>query len=431
MTKISIAKAVSVLSLFCSFTNFVPISAAISGFALVFYPFTFAAHRMPRTVVPLFAFFIFAALSTLFYDPAALFNFEFYRWDGNFFITMTPLLFLASSVFYINLERTMRWFVYTSTFANLATLSVWLGTGRALFRNLVETDATTPIYHFLFVAHNAAGGFLAILCAFSLAMFMARRNYLTAAILLVNLAGLFFTSSRGSMLGLAAGVVLVLFASRLSERFYPIVITALAANLLVVLYIYSNSDINFIIYRQALLTRVVASLDPGIAGYLDDNASIRLETSWPLAMHAFLQSPVLGIGFGAFDDLPWDLWGWRGVVAFNSPDMFFHSDSHAHHTFLHVMAEMGAVGLILLLWFLHRLHQFLKTVESSMIRMALLLGFWINVVSSFTEHRLFTPSQMLPYVIMVGLAFAQARYQDSLERGVAAPDGRIAEPKAV
>src|SRR5690606_2461173 len=151
-------------------------------------------------------------------------------------------------------------------------------------------------------------------------------------------------------------------------------IAALAVNILVVLYIYSYSDINYIIYRQALLTRIVSSLDPSVAGYLDDNAAIRLETSWPLALHAFFQSPIFGIGFGAYDDLPWDFWGWRGVVAFNSPDWFWHSDAHAHHTYLHIMAEMGAVGLVLLMWFLNRLHQFLKTVEPEMVRMALLLG---------------------------------------------------------
>lgn len=430
MKNLSISKIVSVLSLFCSFTNFVPISAAISGFALLLYPFTFAAHRMPRTVIPLFIFFAYAAIGTLLYDPKALFSFEFYRRDGNFFITMTPLLFLASSVFYVNLERTMRWFIYISTFANLATLAVWLGTGRALFRNFVDGETTTPIYHFLFVAHNAAGGFLAILCAFSLAYFLARRNAFTASILLINLAGLFFTSSRGSMLGLAAGVILILFLHRLSERFYPIVIAALALNVLIVLYIYSYSDINYIIYRQALLTRVVASLDPSVAGYLDDNASIRIETSWPLALHAFFQSPIFGIGFGAYDDLPWDFWGWRGVVAFNSPDWHWHSDAHAHHTYLHIMAEMGAVGLVLLMWFLNRLHQFLKTIEPEMVRMALMLGFWVNVVSSFTEHRLFTPSQMLPFIIMVGLAFAQSRYQDSLERMPVPPRRQVAPKPA-
>src|SRR5690606_42044206 len=62
MKNLSISKIVSVLSLFFSFTNFVPISAAISGFALLLYPFTFAAHRMPRTVVPLFIFFVYAAI---------------------------------------------------------------------------------------------------------------------------------------------------------------------------------------------------------------------------------------------------------------------------------------------------------------------------------------------------------------------------------
>lgn len=415
---VSIAKWVSVLSLFFSFTNFVPVSAAISIFSFAFYPFTFAAHKMPRAMVPLFAFFAYAVLSTLLYDPVALFNFQFYRFDGNFFVTYTPLLFLASSVFFVNVERTMRWFVYSSTFINFCVLALWLATGQALLRGFFGgsygASSATPIYHFMFVAHNAAGGFLAILSAFSLAMFLAKRNMLTAAILAVNLASLFLTSSRGSMLGLTVAILIVLFAGRLGDRFYTIVIGALAINLLVVLYIYSNSDINFIVYRQAQLTRVLGSLNPGVAGFLDDNASIRLETSWPLALHAFLQSPIFGIGFGAFDDLPWELWGWPGVFAFNSAETLLHSDSHAHHTYLHVMAEMGIVGLVLLLWFLNRLHQFLRTVDPPVMRTALLLGFWVNVVSAFTEHRLFTPSQMLPYIIMLGLTFANARYVESL-----------------
>jgi O-antigen ligase len=417
---VSIIKFVSVFSLFCSFTNFVPISAAISAFSLALYPFSVAMNKVSRPIVPLLAFFLYAALSTLFYDAASLFNVDFYRRDGNFFVTMTPLLFLSSTIFFVNLERTLRWFVYISTFANFAVLSTWVITGIALFRSQVGYQATTPIYHFLFVAHNAAGGFLAILSAYSVAMLLERRNLLTATIVAINIAALFLTSSRGSMLGLAVGIVLMLFAGRFRDKFYPVVLPVLAINLLVVLYIYSNSDINYIIYRQALLTKVVATLDPGIAGYLDDNISIRLETSWPLAMHAFLQSPIFGIGFGAFDDLPWNLWGWRGVFAFNSPDKIWHSDAHAHHTFLHVMAEMGAVGLVLLLWFLNRLHQFLQTLESPMVRRALLLGFWVAVVSSFTEHRLFTPSQMLPFVIMVGLAFARTNYEEA-QRRVARP----------
>jgi O-antigen ligase len=414
---VSIIKFVSVLSLFCSFTNFVPISAAISAFSLLLYPFSVAVNKVSRPIIPLLAFFIYASLSTLFYDATSLFDVDFYRRDGNFFVTMTPLLFLSSTIFFVNLDRTLRWFVYVSTFANAAVLAAWLATGGiALFRGQIGYEPYTPIYHFLFIAHNAAGGFLAMLSAYSVAMLFERRNLLTASIVAVNLAALFLTSSRGSMLGLAIAVVLVVFAGRFRDKFYPVVIPALAINLLIVLYIYSNSDINYIIYRQALLTRVVATLDPGIAGYLDDNASIRLETSWPLAMHAFFQSPIVGIGFGAFDDLPWNFWGWPGVFAFNSPEWFWHTDAHAHHTFLHVMAEMGAVGLVLLLWFLNRLHAFLQTLESPMVRRALLLGFWVSVVSSFTEHRLFTPSQMLPFVIMVGLAFAHTNYQEAQRR---------------
>ena len=67
-----------------------------------------------------------------------MFNYDFYRRDGNFFITMTPLLFLASTVFYADLDRTLKWFVYISSVINAAVFATWLATGIALFRNFVD-----------------------------------------------------------------------------------------------------------------------------------------------------------------------------------------------------------------------------------------------------------------------------------------------------
>ena len=406
----SFAKYISLISLLFSFTNFIPISAAISGLALVLYPFNFAANRTSRVVIPLVFLFVYSVISVVLYDASSLFNYDFYRRDGNFFITMTPLLFLASTVFFVDLDRTLKWFVYVSSFFNLAALSFWLVTGTGLLRGFFTGQGTTDIYTFLFVAHNAGGGFLMILCACTLAVFLNRRSMLNGAVLAVNVAGLILTNSRGSMVGLACAIILVFFVGRFRSRFYLIILTALGINLIVALYAYSKSDIEFILHRQAFVTNLLTTLTPGLAERLDSNVSNRIEVLWPLAMHGFFQSPIFGTGFGSFDDQPWRFAGWPGVFAWNAAEKTFHSDAHAHNTYFNVLAETGAIGLILLLWFLNRLFNFVFTLPPSLIRNALLLGFWAAVVSAFTEHRLFTPSQMLPFVILVGLTIAHHRF---------------------
>ncbi|MGE5148196.1 MAG: hypothetical protein ACM3N5_15695, partial [Candidatus Eiseniibacteriota bacterium] len=113
---------------------------------------------------------------------------------------------------------------------------------------------------------------------------------------------------------------------------------------------------------------------------------------------------------GSFDDQPWRFVGWPGVFAWNGAEKSFHSDAHAHHTYFNVLAETGAIGLVLLLWFMNRLFNFLFALPPSMIRQALLLSFWAAAVSAFTEHRLFTPSQMLPFIILVGMTIAHHRF---------------------
>jgi O-antigen ligase len=407
----SFPKYIALISLMFSFTNYIPVSAAISGLALALYPFSFAANRTSRVVMPLVFLFVYTVISTVLYDASSLFNYDFYRRDGNFFITMTPLLFLASTVFYADVERILKWFIYVSTFINLCVFTAWVATGGlAVLRNFATEESYTEIYYMLFVAHNAAGGFLAVLCTFSLALFINRRSMLTAGVVVLNVATLIASNSRGSMLGVAIAVILVFFTGRLKEKFYWLMVPALAANFLMALYVYNKSDIHLLTTQRVVVTEVIGRLTPGIADSVDSNTSNRLEVLWPLAIHSFFQSPIFGIGFGAYDDQPWKFIGWPGVFAFNDSPKIFHSDSHAHNTYFNVLAETGAVGLILLLWFLNRLFNFICGLSPGLVRNALLLSFWACVMASFTEHRLFTPSQMMPFVIIVGMTIAHHRF---------------------
>jgi O-antigen ligase len=74
-----------------------------------------------------------------------------------------------------------------------------------------------------------------------------------------------------------------------------------------------------------------------------------------------------------------------------------------------VLAETGIIGLALLVWFLRCIYRFTwQSVEDPALRTALLLSFWTLVFASFTEHRIVTPSNVLPFALLFGLTVADA-----------------------
>jgi len=411
----NIFRLMLIISLFGTFTNYAHISTLASIFALMLWPFGLTlGWRVPKPTIALAFLFGLVLIHVVIYGPELLFDRAFYRRDGNFFVTMTPLLFFTCLAFPLNLKLIVERFVYFVTVLNLIVFLVWLIMGVALFRDWapdVGLQDTTKLYHFLFVAHNAAGGFLGILCCLSMVMFLHHRNAINLAILALNIATLLATFSRGSIAGFFVAVLLV-YLFRFSRKLsISVILGMLAINLILVGYIYNNTDILPILARQVLVTQIIGDLHPSVQPLLDGNTAIRLETLWPMAMHAFFQSPIFGIGFSAFNDVPWDLWGWEGLVAFNLSQTTVSSDATAHNTYLQLLAETGILGLALLLWFVKRLFDYLIESEPGMVRDGLLMSLWMALVSAFSEHRFFTPSQMLPFVLILAMHMANTNYK--------------------
>src|ERR1700758_3750523 len=82
---------ISLLALFLTVTNFVPISA-IGFVPMLLCAWRFYGRSYPAFVTPLVAFTVLAIVSTLLYDPQSFLEFDFYRRDGNFFISYAPIL---------------------------------------------------------------------------------------------------------------------------------------------------------------------------------------------------------------------------------------------------------------------------------------------------------------------------------------------------
>ncbi len=136
-------------------------------------------------------------------------------------------------------------------------------------------------------------------------------------------------------------------------------------------------------------------------GYMDRGWTIvdRFGSIWPRAVHYFLSSPIVGIGYGSYNDPYKDLVGYQGIWMRNISDARVYDDSHAHNTYLHLLAEVGLIGYGLFGYFTVQLLHRLQKVSLAPLRNGLLLAFFTAVFASLTEHRFATPSQMMPFLL--------------------------------
>lgn len=397
---IPIILAFTFTSLIFSVTNIVPISGSMILLAPVIPFILFMYGTYNKVFVALFVMLLYFIISILIYSPSALLQFDFYRRDGNVFITLIPLFMLSLLKLNIDVEKVIKRFVIWVTSINGSLVVVFLATGGTIF--FYEPG----IYHFLFESHNAAGGFLAMITAISFSFFLERRNKLYFFLFLINAFSLYLTDSRGSLLAVIAA--LLFFAIRKKAKIVTFLIVLFALSQVILMwYFYDKANPNEYMYIDAYTFNGMS-----IDQYLERGGTFiaRAYYIWPRAIYLFLESPIFGTGFGSVNDRPFVLQGIEHVFMTNHGTLMY-NDGHAHHTFLHVLAETGLLGLTLLIVLMKTIWNFIKVVDNKVVKNALICCFWIAVFSSVTEHRFFTPSQMTPFIIMLGLSIAAYRYK--------------------
>ncbi|WP_242920668.1 O-antigen ligase family protein [Pontibacter liquoris] len=348
-------------------------------------------------------FTIFTILSTLLYYPKSFLHFQFYRYDGNFFISYLPLLVLPFLSYQFDIEKLFKRFLLISTGINLL---VYL-----YFLRLAE-----PAFTGLFLSTNGAGGFFSIVTSLAFLFFLEKRTAVNLSLLLLNSFFLFSTYSRGSILGLILGLgcLLVIYGRR--KHLITLLFVVLAA-IQVIILCYTYPD-----YKQFIMNGPRADINQNYNTFAQrkfgsvstklNNVYIRIYDTWPRAVDCFLHSPVVGTGFGSINDVPFRF---NEVVphliATNAQPNKVFNDSHAHHSFLHILGEQGIVGLGLFVLFWVSVYNFLiRNKQQLLIRNFLLVSYFNLTIMSFTEHRITTPSNALPFVIMLGLYYLYVNY---------------------
>ena len=395
-TKVVITVAIA--SLFTSFTNLIPISATVVTL-FILSPFLIiqqeSQHKLIISLLLLWGYF---ALSTLLYSPKAFTSYDFFRRDGKFFISFAPLLLLGSYRLRIDTDLIIKYFITITTTTNLLLLSIFAATGGTIWIH------EHGIYHGLFVTHNAAGGFMAFSAACSIGYYFATKHRLLPLSIIINLTALFATDSRGAMLAILAANATVFIAKE--KRLTLIVAIIILSQLVFLSWLYSQS-------APSIFLGSSEQIDPShLSDYTNRGWTILQRTLvyWPRAIYLWLESPIVGTGFGSYNDFPYNLSGMTHLFAWNSPSKLTFNEGHAHHTFLHVAAETGLVGLLLLINVLRHAFKFIYNLSNTGLRTTLSLALWVAIFTAFTENGLFIPSLMIPITILLGLSLANERW---------------------
>ena len=401
--------AATVLGLFGTMTNLVYISPLPTLVAGLLLPLVYINRQyVARPVFWLLLFTAFTVVSTLLYYPQSFLNFGFYRYDGNFFISYLPLLVLPFFSFRFDIGKLLRSFLVISTVVNSVAYAVYL-------------TGSTPAFVGLFISTNGAGGFFSIVTSLALLFFLNRRTYTNLLLLLLNILFLYATYSRGSMLGLGLGVVCLYFLY--TRKSFLITLSFILMSLVqITILFYTYPD-----YKQHIQNGPTKNIYENYNHFAQqkfghvstklNNVYIRVYETWPRAVDSFLHSPLVGTGFGSLNDVPVDYKTIiPEVVSSNKQEAKVYNDSHAHHSFLHFLGEQGIVGLGLFLVFWFSVYRYLlRNDHHPITRDFLLISFFNLSIMSFTEHRITTPSNALPFVIVLGLYFVYVNYQKKLQ----------------
>jgi len=397
--------AASVLGLFGTMTNILFISPLPSLIAAFLFPFILINRRyLPPTVFWLLLFFLFAGFSTLLYNPASFLKFGFYRYDGNFFISYLPLLVLPFLSIKYDIDKLFRYFLYLSTVVNLVVYCF-------------STLQNQPAFFGLFLSTNGAGGFYSIVTSLAFIYFLEKKSYKNLIILLLNAFFLYATYSRGSILGLVIGLSCLYFLHIRKSYLITWILVGLSA-----IQIYILID-TYPEYKKYIMNSRHADIYENYEAYVHknygnvstkyNNVLIRMYETWPRAVDSFFHSPLLGTGFGSLNDVPYIFNdAVPGFFSTNKQKNKVYNDSHAHHSFLHFLGEQGLLGLVLFIMFWRSVYKFLlQNGQEPTIRDFLLVSFFNLTVMSFTEHRITTPSNALPFVLTLSLYYVYVNYQ--------------------
>lgn len=331
-----------------------------------------------------------------------LFNYGFIRYDGNFFFSYAPFIILAVPLLDYRKAANIYFqllFIAFTFFAVLGVLEYMNDISSFMVR--IDDIYVGPMFIALNNSHNATGSVFSIAGIFALAFFLKsekKEKIAYGCIFMLISVALIITKSRGSLVAFAAGIFFILlFGSGSFLKFLRniSIIIVVAVPFIFITGTYGRIVQIFHIYDLSALTRF---------------------SLWDKAILLFKQSPITGIGFARYNDVPWNfdslpLTGNPGVFALYTSKNYIFNDTNAHSSYLHFLAETGVIGLVLALAFwifcliiIFKAYRRTEDSFSGKVYLAVIGGIITLFVLSVTENYMTAPTVMTCLSMATSLA---------------------------
>jgi O-antigen ligase len=337
-----------------------------------------------------------------------LFSFDFLRFDGALLIAYLPLLLIADTRLDPSfIRRTL------GVFLNIMSMVALLGLAEFVESTVVpiglsqlpealqlihNASLSSAIFHGFFRAHNAAGAVYSIAALISFALLARAKNpsllSWPAFWFAANVIGIVLTQSRTAYVAFLATLFIMFFRHR---TFLKTSIKYAFPILLPLLYL--------LLVQPAVTHRAEEVSD------LEDPNIVTRFLYFQRAMEDFSMSPIVGTGFGRFNDQLKIYSGVPHLLFFATGGSIVDDDSHAHNSYLHFLAEGGVVGLALMLgvwiatfrWIGRQRQIFAEGSFGNCFALGLQAGIVLEFFMSFTEHMMGTAVSALTIFTFVGL----------------------------
>jgi O-antigen ligase len=345
------------------------------------------------------------------------FSYEFLRLDGAVLIGYLPLLLLRDCGLSPRIVSRLVW-AYLGILAAVGLLGALqflaqiegldydaVASGlhlNVLYRSLLTTD----VFHGWYRAHNAAGSIYAMAACIALALTLGRSKISAfswpALIFAATLTGMVISQSRSSYIGFLAAFFVVFVRTKKYTK------ALLRIGILVVVPV-----LGFWL-SQSLISRRVQWMTN-----LEDPNVLERFDYYTRAVGDFLDSPVIGIGFGRYNDDRETFSGTRHFVYIATQGQVVNLDDHAHDSYLHFLAEGGVVGLFLMAgiwvatyrWARRLRNLFGQNSQVGVLAQAVQACIVVVFFFSLTEHAMGMALSPLTVFTMVGLLRNLAAYE--------------------
>ncbi len=337
---------------FCGFALFAPFSISGTNICIVlgFIGILVSAVATPSTRArlapaakdPMFAACVVLVVSAL---PSVFLSENVGRaWeDWKSYWLLSIYFFVAYGLWSARIRRAVYWILFSSvTLSCLVALTQYRGGVDFLFVHIREARRPAST---LFIMTFAGILYQLITVNFAVLFHRGRFSRLESVLaggLVVQVAGLFITLTRGAWVALASGIAT---ATLLLKRRSAFAVTAVLLAL-VVAFAVGDPDVR----------RRIASIPRALRGPTDVNVATRF-VLWDVSWQMIESHPVLGVGMGDFtieaDKLIGDRW--------------VETSTNSHNVYLQVLATRGLLGFVPFVYFWVILLRSLRRSRSAVI----------------------------------------------------------------